>query len=218
VFAEKPVLVWFKNTLILAGCTVILSLSLAIPAAYRFSRRNFAGKRSILNILILLNAFPAILSMLALYKLTSAIGLMNTRTGLIIIYTGTMAIFGVWNMKGYFDSIPEDIENSARIDGASEFQVVSRIVMPLAKPAIIVTSVMVLIFVWNEYIYSITFLTGAEHYTLAAGLYSLQAGEFSGSWPVFAASSLIISLPVLIIFMSLQKHMVSGLSAGGVKG
>ncbi len=218
VFTEESVLLWFKNSVILAVCTVSIALSVSIPAAYAFSRMRFKGRRPMLNMLILLNAFPSLLSMFAIYKLMNPLGLINTRLGLIIVYTGTMAVFGLWNMKGYFDTIPYDIEEAARIDGANELQIVWRIVLPLAKPSIVVTAVMVLIYVWNEYIYAITFLTGADKYTLAAGLYSLQAGEMSGSWPVFAAASLVISLPVLLIFLYVQKHMVSGLTAGGVKG
>jgi arabinogalactan oligomer/maltooligosaccharide transport system permease protein len=218
VFMEESVLLWFKNSVILAVCTVTIALGVSIPAAYAFSRMRFQGRRPLLNMLILLNAFPSLLSMFAIYKLMNPLGLINTRIGLIIVYTGTMAVFGLWNMKGYFDTIPYDIEEAARIDGANELQIVWRIVLPLAKPSIVVTAVMVLIYVWNEYIYAITFLTGADKYTLAAGLYSLQAGEMSGSWPVFAAASLVISLPVLLIFLYVQKHMVSGLTAGGVKG
>jgi len=218
VFTEESVLLWFKNSVILAVCTVTIALGVSIPAAYAFSRMRFTGRRPLLNMLILLNAFPSLLSMFAIYKLMNPLGLINTRLGLIVVYTGTMAVFGLWNMKGYFDTIPYDIEEAARIDGANELQIVRRIVLPLAKPSIVVTAVMVLIYVWNEYIYAITFLTGADKYTLAAGLYSLQAGEMSGNWPVFAAASLVISLPVLLIFLYVQKHMVSGLTAGGVKG
>ncbi len=218
VFTEKPVLLWFKNSVIVAVCTVTIALSVSIPAAYAFSRMRFRGRKTLLNMLILLNAFPSLLSMFAIYKLMNPIGLVDTRVGLIIIYTGTMAVFGLWNMKGYFDTIPYDIEEAARMDGASELQIIRRIVMPLAKPSIIVTAVMVLIYVWNEYIYAVTFMTGSQNFTLATGLYSLQAGEMSGSWPVFAAASLVISLPVLIIFLYVQRHMVSGLTSGGVKG
>jgi len=218
VFTEKPVLLWFKSSVFIAICTVTIALSVSIPAAYAFSRMRFRGRKTLLNLLILLNAFPSLLSMFAIYKLMNPLGLIDTRLGLIIVYTGTMAVFGLWNMKGYFDTIPYDIEEAARIDGASELQIIRRIVIPLAKPSIIVTAVMVLIYVWNEYIYAVTFMTGSEHFTLATGLYSLQAGEMSGSWPVFAAASLVISLPVLIIFLYVQRHMVSGLTAGGVKG
>lgn len=218
VFTDKPVLLWFKNSVIVAVCTVTIALSVSIPAAYAFSRMRFRGRKTLLNMLILLNAFPSLLSMFAIYKLMNPLGLVDKKLGLIIIYTGTMAVFGLWNMKGYFDTIPYDIEEAARMDGASELQIIRRIVMPLAKPSIIVTAVMVLIYVWNEYIYAVTFMTGSQNFTLATGLYSLQAGEMSGSWPVFAAASLVISLPVLIIFLYVQRHMVSGLTSGGVKG
>ena len=168
--------------------------------------------------MLLRNSFPAVLSMFAVYRLLRPMGLINHRTGLILIYTGTMAVFSLWNIKGYFDTVPVEIEEAARMDGANPLQVVTRIVLPLAKPSIVVTALMVLIYVWNEYIYATTFMTGEENYTLAAGLYALQATEMSGSWPVFAAASITVSIPVLIIFFLCQKHMTSGLTAGGVKG
>ena len=217
LFGEE-IIAWFGNTVLLAISTVALSLSVAIPAAYCFSRRRFPGRRAILKCLVLLNSFPAILSMFAIYRLLRSFGLINHRIGLILVYTGTMAVFSLWNTKGYFDTIPTEIEEASRIDGADNFQVVTRIVLPLAKPSIVMTALMVLIYVWNEYIYATTFLTGEQNYTLAAGLYALQATEMSGSWPVFAAASVTVSLPVLVIFFLCQKHMTSGLTAGGVKG
>lgn len=217
LFGEE-IIAWFGNTVLLAISTVALSLSVAIPAAYCFSRRRFPGRRAILKCLVLLNSFPAILSMFAIYRLLRSFGLINHRIGLILVYTGTMAVFSLWNTKGYFDTIPTEIEEASRIDGADNFQVVTRIVLPLAKPSIVVTALMVLIYVWNEYIYAATFLTGEQNYTLAAGLYALQATEMSGSWPVFAAASVTVSLPVLVIFFLCQKHMTSGLTAGCVKG
>ena len=210
--------VWFQNTVFLAAVTVFLSLLIAVPAAYCFSRRRFPGRKSILKCLVLLNSFPAILSMFAIYRLLRPMGLINHRAGLILVYTGTMAVFSLWNTKGYFDTIPTEIEEAAKMDGASDIQVVLKIVLPLAKPSIITTALQVLIYVWNEYIYATTFMTGESKYTLAAGLNSLQATEMTGSWPVFAAASITVSIPVLIIFFMCQKYMTSGLTAGGVKG
>lgn len=217
IFGED-ILTWFKNTVFLAVVTVSLSLLIAVPAAYCFSRRRFPGRKTILKCLVLLNSFPAILSMFAIYRLLRPMGLVNHRVGLILVYTGTMAVFSLWNTKGYFDTIPTEIEEAAKIDGASDIQVVTKIVMPLAKPSIITTALQVLIYVWNEYIYATTFMTGESKYTLAAGLNSLQATEMTGSWPVFAAASISVSIPVLIIFFKCQKYMTSGLTAGGVKG
>lgn len=218
VLFGEDILVWFQNTVLLAVVTVALSLLLAVPAAYCFSRRRFPGRRIILKCLVLLNSFPAILSMFAIYRLLRPMGLINHRVGLILVYTGTMAVFSLWNTKGYFDTIPTEIEEAAKMDGASDIQVVLRIVLPLAKPSIITTALQVLIYVWNEYIYATTFMTGESKYTLAAGLNSLQATEMTGSWPVFAAASITVSIPVLIIFFLCQKYMTSGLTAGGVKG
>lgn len=218
VFVDKPIMLWLKNSLILAVITLGISLGTGIPAAYVFSRKEFPGRKAILRILILLYAFPSLLSMTALYKLLSPMGLINTRTGLIIVYTGTMAVFALWNMKGYFDTIPIEIEEAAMIDGTTPLQLVTKIVLPLAKPTIAVTAMMVLIYVWNEYIFAINFMTGSDTYTLAAGLYSLQATEMSGSWPIFAAASIVVSIPILIVFFALQKNMTTGLTSGGVKG
>lgn len=218
VILGEDITVWFKNTVFLAVVTVSLSLLIAVPAAYCFSRRRFPGRKTILKCLVLLNSFPAILSMFAIYRLLRPMGLINHRVGLILVYTGTMAVFSLWNTKGYFDTIPTEIEEAAKIDGANDIQVVLKIVLPLAKPSIITTALQVLIYVWNEYIYATTFMTGESKYTLAAGLNSLQATEMTGSWPVFAAASITVSIPVLIIFFMCQKYMTSGLTAGGVKG
>lgn len=218
VFTEKPVPLWFWNSIFLAFATICLSLCTAVPASYVFSRWKFHGRKGILKILLLLYSFPSILSMFAIYKMMSSLHLINTRLGLIIIYAGTMSVFALWNMKGYFDTIPVEIEEAAKIDGCSDFEIVVKIVTPLARPSLIVTGTMVLNYVWNEYIFSINFLTGSSNETLASGLYSLQATEMSGSWPVFSAAAILVSLPVLMIFFLSQKYMTSGLTSGGVKG
>ena len=218
VFIEEPIPLWFWNSISLSFMTIVLSISTAVPGAYIFSRWRFPGRKAILKILLLLYSFPSILSMFAIYKLMSNLRLVDTKIGLIIIYAGTMAVFALWNMKGYFDTIPVEIEEAAKIDGSTDFQIVIKIVTPLARPSLIVTATMVLNYVWNEYIFSINFLTGSKNETLASGLYSLQATEMSGSWPVFAAAAILVSLPVLIIFFFSQKYMTSGLTSGGVKG
>ena len=218
VFTEEPVPLWFWNSIFLAFATICLSLCTAVPASYVFSRWKFHGRKGILKILLLLYSFPSILSMFAIYKMMSSLHLINTRLGLIIIYAGTMSVFALWNMKGYFDTIPVEIEEAAKIDGCSDFEIVVKIVTPLARPSLIVTGTMVLNYVWNEYIFPINFLTGSINETLASGLYSLQATEMSGSWPVFSAAAILVSLPVLMIFFLSQKYMTSGLTSGGVKG
>lgn len=217
LFADYDILTWFGNTLLLAVSTVVLVLAISIPAAYAFSRFRFHMRGATIRFLIILNAFPSVLSLYSVYTLVRELGLSNSIGGLLLVYVGTMAIFGLYNLKGYFDTIPYEIEEAARMDGCSTFGVITKILLPLARPALAVTGVMVLIYVWNEYIFAVTFISNPDFYTLASGLYGLQAQESTGSWPVFFAASLVVSAPILLVFMLAQRHMVSGLSAGGVK-
>lgn len=218
ILKEEPFLIWFLNSVKLSVGTMILAMGTSVTAAYAFSRFRFKGRNAVLQILLLLNAFPQILTMFALFRLFKLMGLLNSHLGLMMIYAGSMCIFGIWNMKGYFDTIPVEIEEASKIDGASNLQMIVRIILPLARPAIIVTAVMVLISVWNEYMFSTTFMLKEQSYALAGGLYQLQANDYSRSWPLFSAAAMLVSLPILVIFFCIQKYMVSGLTAGGVKG
>ncbi len=218
ILKEEPFLIWFLNSVKLSVGTMILAMGTSVTAAYAFSRFRFKGRNAVLQVLLLLNAFPQILTMFALFRLFKLMGLLNSHLGLMMIYAGSMCIFGIWNMKGYFDTIPVEIEEASKIDGASNLQMIVRIILPLARPAIIVTAVMVLISVWNEYMFSTTFMLKEQSYALAGGLYQLQANDYSRSWPLFSAAAMLVSLPILVIFFCIQKYMVSGLTAGGVKG
>ena len=218
ILLEEPFLRWLLNSAVLSVGTMILAMSTSVTASYAFSRFKFKGKKAVLQVLLLLNAFPQILTMFALFRLFKNLNLLNSHLGLILIYAGSMCIFSIWKMKGYFDSIPIEIEEASKIDGASDMQLIRKIILPLARPAIIVTAVMVLIFVWNEYLFATTFMLKEESYTLAGGLYQLQANDYSRSWPLFSAAAILVSIPILIIFFCIQKYMVSGLTAGGVKG
>lgn len=218
VLFEEPFLLWLKNSVLLSVGTMVVAMGTSITAAYAFSRYKFKGKTAMLQTLLILNAFPQILTMFAIFRLFKTLQLLNSYGGLILVYAGSMCIFSIWNMKGYFDTIPVEIEEAARIDGATSNQILFKVVLPLARPAIIVTAVMVLITVWNEYLFATTFMMSEQSYTLAGGLYQLQASDYNRSWPLFSAASILVSLPILIIFFRIQKYVVSGLTAGGVKG
>lgn len=218
IVVEEPFLRWLLNSVQLSICTTIIAMGCAVIAAYAFSRYRFRGRKTVLQLLLLLNAFPQILTMFAIFRLFKEANLLNTKFGLVIIYAGSMCIFSIWNLKGYFDSIPVEIEEASKIDGANDFQLLQKILFPLAMPSIIVTAVMVLIFVWNEYLFATTFMLDENSYTLAGGLYQLQSNDYSRSWPLFSAAAILVSLPILIVFFCIQKKMVSGLTSGGVKG
>ncbi|MEQ3169403.1 sugar ABC transporter permease [Mediterraneibacter gnavus] len=218
ILVEEPFLLWLKNSVVLSIGTMVVAMGTALTAAYAFSRYRFRGRMAVLQMLLILNAFPQILSMFAIFRLFRNFHLLNSYIGLIIVYAGSMCIFSIWNMKGYFDTIPIEIEEAAQIDGASGQQILTKIVLPLARPAIIVTAVMVLIFVWNEYLFATTFMMNESSYTLAGGLYQLQSNDYSRSWPLFSAAAILVSIPILVVFFCIQKYMVSGLTAGGVKG
>lgn len=218
ILVEEPFLLWLKNSVVLSIGTMVVAMGTALTAAYAFSRYRFRGRMAVLQMLLILNAFPQILSMFAIFRLFRTFHLLNSYIGLIIVYAGSMCIFSIWNMKGYFDTIPIEIEEAAQTDGASGQQILTKIVLPLARPAIIVTAVMVLIFVWNEYLFATTFMMNESSYTLAGGLYQLQSNDYSRSWPLFSAAAILVSIPILIVFFCIQKYMVSGLTAGGVKG
>lgn len=218
ILIDEPFLLWLKNSLLLSVGTILVAMTCAIPAAYAASRWRFKGRKTLLRSLLILNAFPQVLSLFALFRVLKITGMLNSHMGLIIIYAGSMCVFAIWNMKGYFDTIPIEIEEAAKTDGASDLQTIRRIIMPLARPAIIVTCVMVLITVWNEYLFSTTFLLDSSTYSLAGGLYQLQSNDYSRNWSMFSAASILTSVPLVLVFFKIQKYMTFGLTAGGVKG
>ncbi len=218
ILVEEPFLRWLFNSVILSVGTMVVAMACSVVAAYAFSRYRFCGRMQALRGLLVLNAFPQILTMFAVFRLFRTLHLLDSRAGLIFVYAGSMCIFSILNLKGYFDTIPVEIEEASKIDGATELQLLWKIILPLARPAIIVTAVMVLIYVWNEYLFATTFVLNESSYTLAGGLYQLQANDYSRSWPLFSAAAILVSVPILVIFFVVQKHMVSGLTAGGVKG
>ena len=218
ILIDEPFLLWLKNSLLLSVGTILVAMTCAIPAAYAASRWRFKGRKTLLRSLLILNAFPQVLSLFALFRMLKITGMLNSHMGLIIIYAGSMCVFAIWNMKGYFDTIPIEIEEASKTDGASDLQTIKRIIMPLARPAIIVTCVMVLITVWNEYLFSTTFLLDSSTYSLAGGLYQLQSNDYSRNWSMFSAASILTSVPLVLVFFKIQKYMAFGLTAGGVKG
>jgi arabinogalactan oligomer / maltooligosaccharide transport system permease protein len=218
VMTDQPFARWLFNSAIVAALTTVLGVFLACTAAYAFSRFRFPGRRAGLMSFLVSQMFPGTLMLIPLYIiLVKWLGLGSTRTGLVLVYATTAIPFCVWMMKGYFDTIPKELEESALIDGASTTTIFFRIILPLAKPAVAVTALFSFMTGWNEFILAATFMDKETMYTAPVGL-RFFVGGFSQQWGYFAAGSIIVSIPVVALFMFLQKYLVSGLTAGAVKG
>jgi ABC-type maltose transport system permease subunit len=222
---QHPFGIWLWNSIKIAVITSVLTVILSALAAYAFSRFRFKGRRTGLLGLLLIQMFPQMLALVAIYmlllqfgKISPWIGL-NTHTGLIMVYLGGAMGFNTWLMKGYFDTIPRSLEESAKVDGASQFQAFTRIILPLAKPILATIFVLTFIGIYSEYILARVLLSTTHQYTLAVGLNLFISGTGWGTrWGIFAAGALIGAIPFLIIFAIAQHLLVSGLTRGSVKG
>lgn len=205
------------NSVVVSAATTVLGISLACAAAYGFARFEFPGRRAGLLAFLATQMFPGILTLIPLYVLIQKLGLLDSMLGLTLVYSTTTIPFCTWTLKGYFDTLPKEIEESALIDGATRLQIFLRIILPLSAPAIAVTALFSFMAAWNEFVLAYTFLSREAAYTLPVMIRN-YVGEKDVQWSLFAASSLIASLPVMALFYALQKHLVGGLTAGGVKG
>ncbi len=217
LFARPHFFRQLGNSLLVAGLTTAIGVMFSCTAAYAFSRFRFPGRRAGLLALLVTQMFPGTLMLIPLYALIESLGLLNRSAGLVLVYSTTAIPFCVWNLKGYFDTLPRELEESAMMDGAGPFVVFWRIVLPLSRPAIAVTALFSFLTAWNEFILAATFLSEEQAYTLPVTVQSF-VGAFSTEWGHFAAGALVVSLPVMAVFFALQRHLVGGLTAGGVKG
>jgi arabinogalactan oligomer / maltooligosaccharide transport system permease protein len=217
VLGEIPLPIWIRNSLVVGTTTALLALAIAIPAGYALSRFHFRGRRGILISTLALQALPAILALPAFYLILLRLGLLNTHLGLVLIYAcGTIA-FSIWNVKGYFDSLPIDLEEAALVDGATPTQAFLRVMLPLARPVVAVTTLLGFLAGFGDFIIANTVLFDEQLYTAPVGVWALQVG-YRNPWGWFAASALLLATPIVLLFLYLQRHLVSGLASGGVKG
>lgn len=217
MLVEKPLLNWIRNSLYVAIVTSIASLLISTSAAFAVSRFRFYGREVMLIFLLAIQTFPGVLALVAVAQILTALGLYRTHEGLILAYTIGTLVFATWNMKGYFDTIPIDLEEAAMIDGCGPVQSFIRIALPLALPALAVTALLGFMAGWGDFIFASVLVPAPDEMKLAVpGLFSL-ANDQSVPWGYFAAGGMIIVLPTLIVFLALQRFLIGGLTAGGVK-
>lgn len=207
---------YMLNSIYVSTATTIFGVAVAVPAAYAFARFRFPGRQALFFSVLFRNMFPAVVFLMPLFIMMRWMGLVNTYSSLIITYLTFGLPLSIWLLKGFYDNIPVELEQAARMDGCTRFQAFYMVVMPLSAPGIIATAIYSFITAWNEYVYALTFLNDDEKLTLPVGLQRFFT-EYATNWPGLMAASFIMSVPVVVMFLVLQKYFVRALTEGAVK-
>jgi arabinogalactan oligomer/maltooligosaccharide transport system permease protein len=222
--ADAPFLNWYLNSIIVAFATAVFTVMLGALAAYAFSRFRFRGRRLGMMMLLLIQMFPQFLAVVAIYLIVLNVGNIfhvigiNTLLGVIIVYLGGSMGIQTWLMKGFFDTIPTELDESARVDGATAGQIFWGVILPLAAPVLAVVALMSFVFTLNEFVLASALLQTTNHFTLPVGLRGFIDQQYGQRWGPFTAGALLAAVPIALLFMSLQRWFVRGLTAGSVKG
>lgn len=221
---QFPFWTWFGNSIKISVIVSVVSLAITTIAAYAFSRFRFRGRQTMLKAILLIQVFPSLLALVAVFLMISQMGDvmpfldLDNHTSLILVYLGGAMGVNIWLMKGYLDTVPRDIDESAMVEGASDWQIFSRLVLPLIRPILIVIAIINYIGTYGEFVLARVLLRSTENYTLMVGLQIFAGAQFTQRWGVFAAGALLGALPIMIIYLALQDQIVGGLTQGAVKG
>lgn len=225
LLTATPFNTWMLNTLVLCAVVCVATLVIASMAGYAFSRMHFRGRTYGLLTMLLLQMFPSSMAAVATFKLLLVVGHMtggmvglNTLTGLALVYVGANIPFNTWMIKGYIDSLPKELEESALLDGATATQTFVRVILPLMTPILAVVAIFSFILPYADFLFPSIVMTGQDKFTLAVGLQSFISGNFEANWTLFAAASIVGAIPILVLFFSLQRFLVEGLTKGATKG
>ena len=217
IFTQIPFPLWLRNSLAVSIGTMVAGLVGSATGAYALSRFRFAGKQITLILLLAIQAFPSVLALIPIYLILKTIGLVGSPFGLVLAYMSVALVFTTWNLKGYFDTIPRELDEAALIDGCTVTQAFMRIILPLSLPALAVTALLMFLTAWNEWVMASVLLQNENTYTVPVGLWGLQ-NDYRVPWGYFAAASIVVSIPVMALFLGLQRYFRAGLTVGSVKG
>ncbi|MGL6314183.1 sugar ABC transporter permease [Vibrio sp. WXL103] len=217
LFSDTPYFMWYKNTLFLATANMLISLFIVTLTAFVFSRYRFRGKRNVLMGVLVIQMFPAFLSMTAIYVLLSKLNLIDTYAGLLVVYVAGSLPFQTWLVKGFFDAIPTSLDEAAKIDGAGHLTIFFDIILPLAKPILVFIALMSFTGPWMDFILPTLILRSEEKMTIAIGIFSWISSNSAENYTLFAAGSLLVAVPITLLFVATQKHITTGLVSGAVK-
>jgi len=215
---DSNYLTWYRNTLYVSTLNSLLSVIFTSMTAYALSRFDFVGRRSGMYAFLLLQMFPVMMAMVALYIFLNLIGLLNTLIGLVLIYVGGQIPFNAWLVKGYMDTISRELDDAAKIDGAGPIRLFIRILLPLIMPILAIVALTNFMLPIFDFILPSIILHDKSKYTLAVGLYQFVNERYSSNFTVFAAGAILIAVPIAAVYLFLQKYLISGLAAGGTKG
>ncbi|SHE90628.1 maltose ABC transporter [Clostridium fallax] len=217
VLTETDFLIWLKNSLILCTCVSVIQLLLTLPASFAFSKLKFRGRKSGLMFLLILQMFPTMMALPAILGIAYRLEAMDNMFALILILCGGSA-YNIWLLKGYMDGVPNDLMEAAYVDGATTWQVFTRITVPLTRNMLIVIFLFTFIGTYSEFVFTSALMKAPENQTIATGLKSFITNNFSANWTQYSAAAIMASFPLVILFVCSQKYIAEGLVAGSVKG